>query len=310
MSDIIAANKQAIFTHKEVAQVNLPAVSGELGVLANHVPFVEELAPGVVEVIESSGTTSKYFISGGFASILPGSKLNVSTVEVFPLDAFSSESIKTQLAEANKNASSADESVAAEAAVEIELANTCDRAAASPNVVAAASFTSCNGSVSLSSFTSSGLSSFSAVLSSSTLLARAAAAWAASESTNVVKNANVDMIGLSFGEKDRFGTYFKGPRSSLFFSRNSSSIGNCKNRRIHCSGVLLPTCSAILYHSFGNCFTPSTSFSKSVSDQPLLISGFIILRLFTESPFELSSEPLDLSSSFNLVRSGSSTGGL
>ncbi|KAG7823212.1 hypothetical protein KL909_003235 [Ogataea angusta] len=102
-------------------QVNLPASSGEMGVLANHVPTVEELAPGVVEVIESSGTTSKFFVSGGFASIVPGSKLNISTVEAHPLDAFSSENIKSLLAEAQKNASSADETVAAEAAIEIEV---------------------------------------------------------------------------------------------------------------------------------------------------------------------------------------------
>ncbi|ESW97704.1 F0F1-type ATP synthase, epsilon subunit (mitochondrial delta subunit) [Ogataea parapolymorpha DL-1] len=112
---------QAIFTNKEVSQVNLPASSGEMGVLANHVPTVEELAPGVVEVIESSGTSSKYFVSGGFASIVPGSKLSISTVEAHPLDAFSSENIKSLLAEAQKNASSADETVAAEAAIEIEV---------------------------------------------------------------------------------------------------------------------------------------------------------------------------------------------
>ncbi|KAG7696264.1 hypothetical protein KL930_003291 [Ogataea haglerorum] len=104
-----------------VSQVNLPASSGEMGVLANHVPTVEELAPGVVEVIESSGNTSKYFVSGGFATIVPGSKLNISTVEAHPLDAFSSENIKSLLAEAQKNASSADETVAAEAAIEIEV---------------------------------------------------------------------------------------------------------------------------------------------------------------------------------------------
>ncbi|KAG7866887.1 hypothetical protein KL918_003082 [Ogataea parapolymorpha] len=105
----------------KVSLVNLPASSGEMGVLANHVPTVEELAPGVVEVIESSGTSSKYFVSGGFASIVPGSKLSISTVEAHPLDAFSSENIKSLLAEAQKNASSADETVAAEAAIEIEV---------------------------------------------------------------------------------------------------------------------------------------------------------------------------------------------
>ena len=38
------------------------AVSGAMGVLANHVPSVEALKPGVVEVIESgAGESKKWF---------------------------------------------------------------------------------------------------------------------------------------------------------------------------------------------------------------------------------------------------------
>ncbi|ODV83159.1 hypothetical protein CANARDRAFT_30252 [[Candida] arabinofermentans NRRL YB-2248] len=116
----MSAPHQAFFTNKEVTQVNLPAASGEMGVLAQHVPVVEQLKPGVVEVIESSGST-KYFISGGFASILPDSKLNITTVEAYTLDSFSPETVKSLLAEAQKNVSSADETIAAEAAIEIEV---------------------------------------------------------------------------------------------------------------------------------------------------------------------------------------------
>ena len=42
-------------------QVNLAAESGEMGVLANHVPSIEQLKPGVVEIIEESGGTKQYF---------------------------------------------------------------------------------------------------------------------------------------------------------------------------------------------------------------------------------------------------------
>lgn len=37
-------------------QVNLAAETGEMGILAQHVPSIEQLKPGLVEVIEESGS--------------------------------------------------------------------------------------------------------------------------------------------------------------------------------------------------------------------------------------------------------------
>ena len=42
-------------------QVNLPAESGEMGVLANHVPTIEQLKPGLVEIIKESGGSKTFF---------------------------------------------------------------------------------------------------------------------------------------------------------------------------------------------------------------------------------------------------------
>lgn len=48
--------------HSFLAQFsNIPAVSGDMGILANHVPTVEALRPGLVEVIESAGSSKKFF---------------------------------------------------------------------------------------------------------------------------------------------------------------------------------------------------------------------------------------------------------
>ncbi|EJT47015.1 hypothetical protein A1Q2_01969 [Trichosporon asahii var. asahii CBS 8904] len=44
-----------------VTQVNIPAATGDMGILSNHVPSIEALRPGVVEVIEEGGKTGKYF---------------------------------------------------------------------------------------------------------------------------------------------------------------------------------------------------------------------------------------------------------
>lgn len=42
-------------------QVNIPAESGEMGVLANHVPSIEQLKPGLVEIIEESVGSKQFF---------------------------------------------------------------------------------------------------------------------------------------------------------------------------------------------------------------------------------------------------------
>lgn len=42
-------------------QVNLSAATGDMGILANHVPSIEPLRAGLVEVIESAGASKKWF---------------------------------------------------------------------------------------------------------------------------------------------------------------------------------------------------------------------------------------------------------
>lgn len=42
-------------------QVNIPAESGEMGILANHVPSIEQLKPGLIEIIEESGGSKQFF---------------------------------------------------------------------------------------------------------------------------------------------------------------------------------------------------------------------------------------------------------
>ena len=58
---LIRATTQAIFKSADVVQVNIPAESGEMGVLANHVPTIEQLKPGLVEVIEEGGSSKQFF---------------------------------------------------------------------------------------------------------------------------------------------------------------------------------------------------------------------------------------------------------
>ncbi|KAI3613426.1 hypothetical protein CBS9595_004259 [Malassezia furfur] len=119
------APHQALYNDQEVTQVNVPAVSGDLGILASHVPSIEALRPGLVEVIESSGSAKRFFVSSGFATIHPNNQLTVNAVEAYSLDAFSPEAVRQGLAEAQRVAGgsgSAEEKAAAEIEVEVYTA--------------------------------------------------------------------------------------------------------------------------------------------------------------------------------------------
>jgi F-type H+-transporting ATPase subunit delta len=52
---------QSLYKSTDVTQVNIAASTGDMGILANHVPSVEPLRPGVVEVIETNGQSKKWF---------------------------------------------------------------------------------------------------------------------------------------------------------------------------------------------------------------------------------------------------------
>lgn len=117
----LALPHETLFKSSEVTQVNVPGANGDFGILANHVPIVEQLRPGIVQITESSGNIKEFFVSGGFATVQPGSTLSITAIEAFDPSSFSTESIKSQLTEAQKNLTSSDEAVAAEAAIQVEV---------------------------------------------------------------------------------------------------------------------------------------------------------------------------------------------
>jgi len=41
--------------------VNIASTAGDMGILANHVPSIEQLKPGVIEILENPTTSKKYF---------------------------------------------------------------------------------------------------------------------------------------------------------------------------------------------------------------------------------------------------------
>lgn len=118
----LTKNLQAIYKSQDVVQVNLPAESGEMGVLANHVPSIEQLKPGLIEIIEESGGSKQFFLSGGFAIVQPDSVLSINAVEGYAIEDFSAEAVRSQIAEAQKIAGgSGSEADIAEAKIELEV---------------------------------------------------------------------------------------------------------------------------------------------------------------------------------------------
>jgi len=113
---------QAIYKSQDVVQVNIAAESGEMGILANHVPSIEQLKPGLIEVIEESGGSKQFFLSGGFAIVQPNSVLSINAVEGYPLEDFSAEAIRSQISEAQKIAGGGGSAQdIAEANIELEV---------------------------------------------------------------------------------------------------------------------------------------------------------------------------------------------
>ena len=87
------------FDGAEVASVEIPAVSGDFGVLPGHVPTVAQMRPGVVAVNVNDKETVKYFVSGGFAFTHADSTTDIMAVEAVPLDQLDSEAVKKGLAD-------------------------------------------------------------------------------------------------------------------------------------------------------------------------------------------------------------------
>ena len=80
--------------------VLVPAVTGDFGAMAGHVPTVAQLRPGVVTIHkELDKDIEKYFVSGGFAFVHADSTTDVCAVEAVPLSDLDADAVRAGLAE-------------------------------------------------------------------------------------------------------------------------------------------------------------------------------------------------------------------
>jgi F-type H+-transporting ATPase subunit delta len=114
---------------KNVKQVDVPSLSGSFGILANHVPTLAVLKPGVVTITENEGKVNKYFVSSGSVSVNSDSSVQLLAEEAFTIDKLDIKSAQEQLSEAQKQLSSSrDDKEKAEAQISIETAEAVIRA--------------------------------------------------------------------------------------------------------------------------------------------------------------------------------------
>lgn len=120
-----------LYTDTTIQRVTLPAVTGDMGVVSDHVPSICQLRPGVVEVIEEGNNVQpkKWFVPGGFALITADSTCSINSVEAIPLDDIDTTLVASELNKARSaKDSSKDEAEKAEAQIAVDVLEAMSRA--------------------------------------------------------------------------------------------------------------------------------------------------------------------------------------
>ncbi|KHJ88477.1 ATP synthase, delta/epsilon subunit, beta-sandwich domain protein [Oesophagostomum dentatum] len=81
-----ASPDTAFYSNAVVKQVDVPTIAGMVGVLANHVPTIGVLKPGVVSVTDMDGNVTKMFVSSGTMSMNIDGSCQVLAEEVVKID--------------------------------------------------------------------------------------------------------------------------------------------------------------------------------------------------------------------------------
>lgn len=121
MAFTFATPSECFYSNAKVKQVDVPALSGDFGILAQHVPTLAVLKPGVLSVHEEDSTTNKYFVSSGSVTVNSDSSVQILAEEAQPLDRLDAAAIRDGLAKAQQEMNSASsEKAKAEAQIAVE----------------------------------------------------------------------------------------------------------------------------------------------------------------------------------------------
>ncbi len=90
---------EKLLLSRQVEMTTIPAVEGEMGVLAGHAPMIVALKGGVIRVREGGNETVALFVAGGFAEVSPD-RVTVLADDATPLAQLSRATSERKLAEA------------------------------------------------------------------------------------------------------------------------------------------------------------------------------------------------------------------
>ncbi|ELU06452.1 hypothetical protein CAPTEDRAFT_164374 [Capitella teleta] len=121
MSFTFASPAEIFYNSANVAQVDVPSMTGSFGILPQHVPALAVLKPGVVTVFEGDGASKKFFVSSGSITINDDSSVQILAEEAVPVEHLDSQAAREGLSLAQQEAASAStEQAKAEAQIAVE----------------------------------------------------------------------------------------------------------------------------------------------------------------------------------------------
>lgn len=113
---------ETIFSETTVHRVFISTKNGDMGIMANHVPAICELRPGVVRVEETeSSDPKKFFVPGGFALVQADSVASITCSEAIPLDDLDESAVASLLSEAEAATKTGDDKSKIEAEIAVEV---------------------------------------------------------------------------------------------------------------------------------------------------------------------------------------------
>lgn len=95
--DLVSPERRLL--QEEVISVVIPGAAGDMTAMANHMPLITTLRPGVM-VVETSKGTEEYVVTGGFAEL--GEGLTVLAERAYHRDDMDQETYETLVTEAEE----------------------------------------------------------------------------------------------------------------------------------------------------------------------------------------------------------------
>lgn len=103
LSLTFASPAQSFYKDTKVKQVDVPSYSGNLGILADHVPILAVIKPGVVTVYEDDGNAKKIFVASGTVTMNEDSSLLLLASEAVAIEDLDLDVAQQNLAKANSS---------------------------------------------------------------------------------------------------------------------------------------------------------------------------------------------------------------